>query len=147
MFAAWQRELPDTTRHAKLTTMKWLGGSLVFAAELSMFAGLFWWGYTTFDGYWGWLVGLSIPFFVSVVWSLSLSPRAPRPLPTPAKITTRLVLLLVGAAAWWLADQHIVAIITAVFALVGTYIAERWPFDMPGVMDAEPHTAPPTEEP
>jgi len=116
--------------------MKWLGGSLVFAAELAMYAGLFWWGYTTFDGYWGWLIGLGIPFFVSVIWSLSLSPRAPRPLPTPAKIATRLVLLLAGAGAWWLTGQHIVAILTAAFALVGSYIAERWPFDMPGVADA-----------
>lgn len=137
--------------------MKWLGGTLVFLAELSMFAGLFWWGYTEFDGYWSWLIGLSIPFFVSVFWSLCLSPRAPRPLPTPLKITTRLVLLLVGAAAWWLAEQPVVAIITAAFALVGTFIAQRWPFDLPGTPQperteatGEPQAADapaPTEEP
>jgi hypothetical protein len=127
--------------------MKWLGGTLVFLAELSMLAGLFWWGYTTFDGYWGWLIGLSVPFFVSVIWSLSLSPRAPRPLPTPVKVSTRLVLLLAGAAAWWLADEQVVAIITAAFALAGTYIAERWPFDMPGVADAEAPAAAEPEQP
>ena len=131
--------------------MKWLGGTLVFLAELSMFAGLFWWGYTTFDGYWGWLIGLSIPFFVSVIWSLSLSPRAPRPFPTPLKIGVRLILLIAGAVAWWLADQHLVAIITAAFALAGTYIAERWPFDMPGVAatEAQVESLPeaPTEKP
>ncbi len=32
--------------------MKWFGGTLVFLAELAMLAGLFWWGYTNFDGYW-----------------------------------------------------------------------------------------------
>ena len=117
--------------------MKWLGGTLVFLAELAMYAGLFWWGYTTFDGYWSWLIGLSIPFFVSVFWSLCLSPKAPRPLPTPLKITTRLVLLLIGAVAWWFADQQAIAVITVAFALVGAYIAERWPFDLPGVVQGE----------
>jgi len=112
--------------------MKWLGGTLVFLAELAMYAGLFWWGYTSFSGYWGWLVGLSIPFFVSVLWSVTLSPKAPRPLPTPAKVTTRLVLLLAGAAAWWLSDVHLAAIATAASALVGTAIAARWPIDEPG---------------
>ena len=89
------------------------------------------------DGYWAWLAGLTIPFFVSVIWSVSLSPKAPRPLPIAAKITTRLVLLLAGAAAWWLADLHVAAIATAASALVGTAIATRWPFDMPGVADAK----------
>lgn len=122
--------------------MKWLGGTLVFAAELAMFAGLFWWGYTTFEGYWGWLVGLSVPFFVSVIWSLSLSPKAPRPLPTSLKITVRLVLLLAGAATWWLADLPVVAILTAASALVGTAIAKRWPIDMPGRVAPQPGPEP-----
>jgi hypothetical protein len=125
--------------------MKWLGGTLVFLAELAMFAGMFWWGYSTFDGYWGWLVGLSVPFFVSVIWSLSLSPKAPRPLPTPLKITVRLVLLLAGAAAWWLADMHVIAIVTAAFAIIGTAIAKRWPFDIPGRIPAAPEPAEPTD--
>ena len=130
---ACQRGGVTATRRAKLTPMKWLGGTLVFLAELAMYAGFFWWGYTNFDGYWSWLWGLSIPFFVSVIWSVSLSPKAPRPFPRPMKIGVRLILLLAGAAAWWLTDQHVVAIITAAFALVGSYIAERWPFDLPGV--------------
>jgi hypothetical protein len=120
--------------------MKWLGGTLVFAAELAMYAGGFWWGYTTFSGYWGWLVGLTIPFFVSVFWSLTLSPRAPRPLPTPLKVTVRLVLLLAGAAAWWFADLPVVAIATAASALVGTAIATKWPIDEP--RDMEPTETP-----
>ena len=115
--------------------MKWFGGTLVFLAELAMLAGLFWWGYKNFDGYWSWLIGLSIPFFVSVIWSVSLSPKAPRPLPTPLKVTVRLALLLAGAAAWWFADQPIVAILTAAAALIGTAIAWRWPIDMAGVAD------------
>ena len=128
--------------------MKWLGGTLVFLAELAMYAGMFWWGYSTFPHYWGWLVGLTVPFAVSVIWSLSLSPRAPRPLPTPAKVTTRLVLLLAGAAAWWLADLHLAAIATAASALVGTAIAAKYPIDEPGVtgpkgMDADETTLPP----
>ena len=127
--------------------MKWLGGTLVFLAELAMYAGLFWWGYTNFDGYWSWLWGLSIPFFVSVIWSVSLSPKAPRPFPTPVKIGVRLVLLLAGAAAWWLTDQHILAIVTGVFALAGSYIAERWPFDMPGVAGPEGASETPVDEP
>jgi hypothetical protein len=117
--------------------MKWLGGTLVFLAELAMIAGMFWWGYTQFDGYWSWLIGLSIPFFVSVIWSVSLSPRAPRPLPTPLKTTVRLALLLAGAAAWWFADQQAAAVITAAFAIIGTLIAKRWPIDMPGT--PQPH--------
>ena len=112
--------------------MKWFGGTLVFAAELAMFAGLFWWGYTQFDGYWSWLYGLTIPFFVSVVWSLSLSPKAPRPFPTPIKVTVRLALLLIGAAAWWATGNHIVGLATAAAAIVGTVIATRWPFDEAG---------------
>lgn len=128
--------------------MKWLGGTLVFLAELAMYAGMFWWGYTTFDGFWSWLVGLSIPFFVSVLWSLTLSPKASRPLPTPAKVTTRLVLLLAGAAAWWLTDLHLAGIATAASALVGTAIAARYPIDEPGVsgpkgMDSDETTLPP----
>jgi len=127
--------------------MKWLGGALVFGAELAMYAGLFWWGYSTFDGYWGWLIGLSVPFFVSVFWSLVLSPRAPRPLPKTAKTLTRLALILAGAAAWWFAELPVVAIATAASGLVGTAIAARWPIDMPGVQRPEPPVpdAEPTE--
>lgn len=113
--------------------MKWLGGTLVFLAELAMYAGMFWWGYVTFDGFWRWLIGLSIPFFVSVFWSLTLSPKAPRPLPTPAKVATRLALLLVGAVAWWFADVYWAAIATAASALIGTAVAARYPIDEPGV--------------
>ena len=112
--------------------MKWLGGTLVFLAELAMYAGLFWWGFSEFGAYWRWLIGLSVPFFVSVVWSVSLSPRAPKPLPTPMKIAVRLVLMLTGAAAWWLAGLPILAVATAAAALIGTAIALRWPIDMPG---------------
>jgi len=116
--------------------MKWLGGTLVFLAELAMYAGMFWWGYTTFDGFWGWLIGLSVPFFVSVFWSLTLSPRAPRPLPMPVKVTTRLALLLAGAAAWWFAELQWAAIAAAASALVGTAIAARYPIDEPGAAEA-----------
>jgi len=129
--------------------MKWFGGTLVFLAELSMLAGLFWWGYSEFDGYWRWLIGLSVPFFVSVIWSVSLSPKAPRPFPAPIKTTVRLILLLAGAAAWWFADQQTVAIITAAAALIGTAIAWRWPIDIPGRDEpaTQPTEATATEEP
>mgnify|MGYP005813099069 CR=1 FL=1 len=126
--------------------MKWFAGSLVFLSELGMYAGLFWWGYTTFPGFWGWLVGLAIPFFVSVLWSLSLSPKAPRPLPTPVKTITRLVLLLAGAVAWWLADAPLLSIITAAFALVGTAMAARWPIDEEPAAASSANTAPADEE-
>ncbi|MGC4175091.1 YrdB family protein [Demequina sp.] len=127
--------------------MKWLGGTLVFLAELAMYAGMFWWGYTSFPHFWGWLVGLGVPFFVSVFWSLTLSPKAPRPLPTPAKVITRLVLLLAGATAWWLADVRWAAIATAASALVGTALAAKYPIDVPGRaqpqgMDTEDPTLP-----
>jgi len=127
--------------------MKWLGGTLVFLAELAMYAGLFWWGYTQFDGYWSWLFGLTIPFFVSVVWSLSLSPKAPRPFPTPIKITVRLALLLAGAAAWWLAGNHIVGLATAATALIGTAIAARWPIDTTRPIDMAPRATAPDATP
>lgn len=111
--------------------MKWLGGTLVFGAELGMFLGLFWWGYSTFDGYWGWLIGLSVPFFVSVIWSVYLAPRAPKPFAKPVKIGVRLALLLVGAAAWWVMDWTITALGVAAAALIGTAIATKWPIDLP----------------
>lgn len=109
--------------------MKWFAGALVFFSELGMYAGLFWWGYTGFSGYWGWLVGLSVPFFVSVIWTLMLSPKAPRSLPHPAKEIVRLAFLLAGAVAAWMADAQVLSIITAAFALVGTAMGYRWPFD------------------
>ena len=127
--------------------MKWFGGTLVFAAELAMLAGLFWWGYTNFDGYWSWLFGLTIPFFVSVIWSLSLSPKAPRPFPPAIKSTVRLVLLLAGAAAWWATGNHVVGIATAAAAIVGTVIATRWPFDELGTAPTTAHNEPTDEQP
>ena len=110
--------------------MKWLGGVLVFGAELGMYAGLFWWGYSSFEGYWGWLIGLSVPFFVSVIWSVKLSPRAPKPFPTPLKIGVRLALMLAGAAAWLVTDWTMTGLAVAAAALIGTVIATRWPFDV-----------------
>ena len=127
--------------------MKWFGGTLVFLAELAMLAGLFWWGYTNFDGYWSWLYGLTIPFFVSVIWSLSLSPKAPRPFPPAIKSTVRLVLLLAGAAAWWATGNHVVGIATAAAAIVGTAIATRWPFDEAGTATAETESPPTDAQP
>ncbi len=84
---------------------------------------------------------------MSVIWSLSLSPKAPRPFPPAIKSTVRLFLLLAGAAAWWATGNHVVGIATAAAAIVGTAIATRWPFDEVGTAAVAPTTPSIDEQP
>ena len=109
--------------------MKWLGGTLIFLAELAMYVGLFMWGFQTFDTFFRWLVGLAVPLFVSVFWSLYLSPRAPKPLRQPVKMAVRTGLLLVGAAAFFVIGWTVWGIVTLALIAMGTVIAVRWPID------------------
>lgn len=100
-------------------------------AELAMFAGFIWWAFTSLTGPTRWLVAGGIPLALATFWGYFLSPKATRPLPTPATTAIRLALLLTGAAAWWWAGTPVVAIGAAASALVGTAIAARWPLEQP----------------
>jgi hypothetical protein len=109
--------------------MKWIGGTLIFLAELAMYVGLFLWGFLTFDTFFRWLVGLAVPLFVSVFWSLYLSPKAPKPLAPGLKLALRTALLLAGAAAFYVIGWDVWGTVTVILTVIGTLIGLRWPIE------------------
>jgi hypothetical protein len=104
--------------------MKYFGSGLVFFSELGMLAALGWWGFATFDGALGWVVGLGVPLAVATVWGAALSPKASRPLPRPLQLAVRFVLLLGGAAAFFAVGAPVPGVVQAAFAVVGTLLAD-----------------------
>ena len=103
--------------------MKMTGGAAMLVAQFGMLVGLAWWGLLAFPGVMSWVVGLGLPVAVLVVWQLFLSPNASQPVPVPAQITVRLLLLLGGGVALWAVGVPELAIAQAILAVLGTGIA------------------------
>ncbi len=112
--------------------MKPFGAGLVFLAELGMYAGFAVLGLSLATGVLGVVLGVALPVAVAVFWGMFLSPRAPRPLQRALNVMVRLMLMLGGAAAAWMAGVWWLAVLVAVFALVGTVLAG----DTKGVAEA-----------
>lgn len=109
--------------------MMWIGGALIFGAEVAMYVGFLVWGNHAFDGLTGWLVGIAAVVTVAAFWMRFLSPKAPQPLqPRIVHLTVREALLILGAAAWFLSGYTVMAIVTLAAAVVGTAISIVWPF-------------------
>ncbi len=107
--------------------MKALGGALVFLAEIGVFAGFGWWGFSTFDGPLEWVVGLGLPLLVAVVWGMFLSPRARVVLPARVAQVVRVVILLGGAAAFFAVGATVPAIVQVVLVMLGTVFGDAVP--------------------
>lgn len=78
------------------------------------------------------VLAVVLPATVAVVWGVFLAPRAPRRLPSAIGVVSRLVLLLAGAAAAWLAGLDWLALATSVLAIVGMIVARGTDRDVPG---------------
>lgn len=103
--------------------MKSWGAALVFLAEVGMLAGFAMLGLSAGDGPLSVVLAVALPAAVAVVWGIFLAPRAPRRLPAAVGVVIRLVLLLAGAAAAWLAGLDWLALLTSVLAIVGMILA------------------------
>lgn len=103
--------------------MKSLGAALVFLAEIGMLAGFVVLGLSIGDSPLSVVLAIVMPAVVAVLWGVFLAPRAPRRLPSFVGAVCRLVLLLAGAGAAWLAGVDWLALLTAVLAIVGMILA------------------------
>ncbi len=112
--------------------MKSTGAALVFLAEMGMLIGFVMLGLSFGDGPLSVVLAVVMPAVVAVLWGIFLAPRAPRPLPSFVGAVCRLVLLLAGAGAAWLAGVEWLALLTAVLAIVGTILAHGTERDVPG---------------
>src|SRR6187401_2812784 len=88
----------------------WIGGTLIFVAELAMLVAIAYWAFHAFDGVVQWVVGLGVPLAVAVLWGYVFSPKAGVTMPKAAKLAGRTVVLLAGPAALWASDQTELAI-------------------------------------
>jgi len=104
----------------------WVGGTLIFIAELAMLVAIGYWAFHAFDGAVQWVVGLGVPLAVAVVWGLFFSPKASVTMPKAAKLVGRTLILLAGPAALWASDQTELAIALAAVIVVGTVLTWGW---------------------
>lgn len=88
-----------------------------------MLVGFAWWGFHVADGLAAWAIAVGLCSVVAAVWGAFLSPKALRPLRPLFAVLLRIDLLLLGAAAAFASGAHLLSIVTAVFALVGTAMA------------------------
>ncbi|WP_062515853.1 DUF2568 domain-containing protein [Demequina gelatinilytica] len=111
--------------------MRWLGGGLVFIAELTMYAVLAWWPVAAIGGILGWALAFLLPIVVGLLWFVSLSPKAPRPIGTVATLVARTMLLAAGSLLYASIGATAMLWIHTAAWLVGTPIAQRWPVEPP----------------
>ena len=112
--------------------MRWIGGGLIFLAELGMPSALAWLGVALIGGALGWAAGIVAALAVALLWGTFLSPKARRPLAPAATLAARTLLLLAGAIAFLAAGSAALAIAQAAAVVVGTVLMAIWPVDHPG---------------
>lgn len=91
-----------------------------FLLELAALVALVYTGVATVEGFAGWLVGLGLAGIGAVAWGMFVAPRAPRPLPTPARLAVEAVVFVAAAVGLVLAEQAILAGI-----LLALYLLDR----------------------
>lgn len=111
--------------------MKWIGGGLVFLAELGMYFALGWLPVARFGGLIGWLVGVAVVVLVAAVWARFLAPKASHPLPMQPALIVRTLLLASGAAAFLAVGAPVVAIAQIAAIVIGTPLMMVWPPEPP----------------
>lgn len=119
--------------------MRWIGGTLIFLAEVAMICALVWLANALIGAPLGWVVGLVVAVAVATLWGTYLSPKARRPLAPGATLAARTLLLLAGALAFLAVGATALGIAQAAVIIVGTALMAIWPFD-----EAPPTTAPAT---
>ncbi|WP_062308044.1 DUF2568 domain-containing protein [Demequina subtropica] len=106
--------------------MRWLGGGLIFLAELTMYAALAWWPVAAIGGILGWPLALLLPIVVGLLWFVSLSPKAPRPIGAMPTLVARTMLLAAGSLLYASIGATTMLWIHTAAWVVGTPIAVRW---------------------
>lgn len=109
--------------------MAWLGGALIFFAELLMYVGLVVFARHLIDGPAGWVVGAGAVVIVAALWMRHLSPKATMPVqPHIVALAVRETVLFGGAAAWYFSGNVVPAVVMVALAVVGTVIGFFRPF-------------------
>lgn len=91
--------------------MKWIGGLIVFLAELGMFWALMSLGPFLVDGVVGWVLGAAFLVAGALIWSAFLAPKAHQRLPDAPRIVVSTVLLLAGAGVFFAIGQTTLGIV------------------------------------
>ncbi len=109
--------------------MAWVGGALIFYAEMSLLVALAWWPVASLGGPLGWALAVALPLTLAVVWGRNLSPRARAPLrPVPSAIV-RTCLLAAGTLLYADLGAGVAMVLHTGAWVVGTPVALRWPLE------------------
>ena len=105
------------------------GANLVvrFLLELAALAATSYWGFATASGFTQWILGLSAPAAVIVVWALFVSPKRRFDLPHPARFSIELAVFAAAVLALVDAGRPALAVVLALLELIsGTlnYVSE-----------------------
>lgn len=97
---------------------------LAFLGELVALGGLAWWGFHAGHGTAVHvLLGLGAPLLMAVAWGMFAAPKARRPLPTPALLVFKLVVLGLASVAVYATGAHAFGTVLAVVAVANTLLA------------------------
>ena len=105
------------------------GGNLAlrFLLELGILAALAYWGFHTIRGTIPKiLVGVGGPVLAAVVWGTFLSPKASVQLAAPWKLILEIVVFAVAIVALYAADQHGLALLFALLAVLSRTLLIVW---------------------
>jgi hypothetical protein len=88
-----------------------------FLCELGLLTALAYWGFHTFDGVAGVLVGVGAPIAAAVIWGAFVAPKARWPVAVAVRVVIELVLFGAAVIALVAADQVVSAVVLGVAAL------------------------------
>jgi hypothetical protein len=88
-----------------------------FLCELGLLAALAYWGFHTFDGVGGVVVGFGAPIVAAAIWGAFAAPKARWPVPVAFRAAVELVLFGAAVVALVAADQVVWAVVLGVAAV------------------------------
>jgi hypothetical protein len=97
-----------------------------FALELCALAAVAYWGSQTGSDAVPWVLALTAPAAVAIVWGIYLAPKRRVDLPKPVRFAIELGVFAIAAIALWATGQETLAITLAVAELVSGGLNYLW---------------------
>ncbi len=101
-----------------MTGVRGFTSKVRFICELGMLAGYAYWGFSTGDGAWGWVLGIGTPLLVAAIWWAFVAPKAKWPVSTGVRLAIEAVLFGGATVALIVADEPVLGAVLAVAALL-----------------------------
>lgn len=93
-----------------------------FLLEIVAIAAVGYWGYQTGSGPLRWVLAIGTPLVLIAVWAIGIAPGAVNPIPQPVRVVLGSGVLLLAAAALFVAGARTPALLFAALIVVNTVL-------------------------